>query len=72
MDEEALIEQLLSAHRERGVRGEIRFAPAFHDLSPEARSTAFALTSLQRSLEAARDPEELSTTARAVLARLTR
>jgi hypothetical protein len=72
MDEEVLIEQLLSAHRERGALGDIRFASAFHDLSPEARVEAFALTTLQRSLEAARDPEELSTTARAVLARLAR
>jgi hypothetical protein len=72
MDDEALIEQLLSAHRERSSSGEVRFAPAFHDLSANAREQAFALTCAQRSLEAAGDPEELSTTARAVLARLAR
>jgi hypothetical protein len=70
MDPQALIEQLLSAHRERGVRGDIRVAPAFHDLSPEARAEAFQLTLLQRTLEAAQDPEGLSSTARALLARL--
>jgi hypothetical protein len=72
MDEEALIEQLMSAHRERAKTGEIRFAPAFHDLSATARQAAFALTCAQRNLEAALDPQELSTTARAVRARLER
>ncbi|HYP98880.1 MAG TPA: hypothetical protein VER96_09405 [Polyangiaceae bacterium] len=71
MDDEALIEQLLSAHRERDAHGAIQFAPAFHDLSPEARETAFATLQLQRALEAGRDSEGLSTTARAILRRIT-
>lgn len=70
MDPQDLIEQLLSAHRERGPRGDIRPAPAFYDLSPEARAEAFHLTVVQRTLEAAQDPEGLSSTARALLARL--
>jgi hypothetical protein len=72
MEPQELIEELLSAHRERGARGEIRVAPAFYDLSPEARADAFQLTVVQRALEAAQDPEGLSSTARALLARLTR
>ena len=71
MDDDALSEQLLSAHRERDAHGAIQFAPAFYDLSPEARETAFATLLLQRALEAGRDSEGLSTTARAILGRIT-
>jgi hypothetical protein len=71
MDEESLIEQLTSAHRERSAPGELRFSPAFHDLSPAARELAFERTRLSRVLEAALDHEGLSSTARAVLARIT-
>lgn len=70
MDDDALIEQLLSAHRERDAHGAIQFAPAFYDLLPEARETAFATLQLQRALEAGRDSEGLSTTARAILGRI--
>jgi hypothetical protein len=72
MDEQSQIEQLTSAHRERSALGELRFASVFYDLSPEARESAFELTVLQRALEAAQDAEGLSTTARAVLARIER
>lgn len=71
MDEESLIEQLTSAHRERNARGEIQFARAFYDLEPDARQRAFDTSVQQRALEAALDPDGLSTTARAVLRRLT-
>lgn len=71
MDEEAQIEQLASAHRERGARGEVRFAPAFYDLSEPARAEAFDVAFTARRLEAALDPDGLSTTARAVLQRIT-
>jgi len=71
MDDDALIEQLLSAHRERDAHGAIQFSSAFYDLSPEARETAFATLQLQRALEAGRDSEGLSTTARAILGRIT-
>ncbi|HET7542426.1 MAG TPA: hypothetical protein VFK05_21300 [Polyangiaceae bacterium] len=70
MDDDALIEQLLSAHRERDAHGEIQFTPAFYDLLPEAREAAFVTLQLQRALEAARDSEGLSTTARAILGRI--
>lgn len=70
MDEESLIEQLASAHRERGAHGEVRFAPAFYDLSDEARARAFELAAQNRRLEAALDAQGLSGTARAVLARI--
>ena len=70
MDEEPLIEQLTSAYRERGAHGEIRYSPAFHDLSADARQQAFDQTTLQRALEAALDAEGLSSTSRAVLARI--
>ena len=69
MDEEALIERLTSAYRERHHRGEVLFSPAFFDLAPEARDAAFEHTRAVRLLEAALDPEGLSTTAHAVLAR---
>ncbi|MGC4093311.1 MAG: hypothetical protein QM756_36555 [Polyangiaceae bacterium] len=70
MDEESLIEQLASAHRERSAHGEIRFAPAFYDLSDDAREQAFDVAVQGRTLEAALDPQGLSSTAHAVLARI--
>ncbi len=69
-DEEALlIEQVASAYRPRG-RDELRYHPAWHDLGDEGRRRAAALARSLRTLEAALDPEGLSTTARAVLARI--
>lgn len=70
MDEESLIEEVVSAHRERGPHGEVRFAPAFHDLDTAARRAAFDRSVEQRRLEALLDPQGLSTTVRAVLARI--
>lgn len=70
MDDESLIEQLTSAHRERSPHGEVRFSPAFHDISEEARQHAFELTVATRALEAALDASGLSSTARAVLDRI--
>jgi len=70
MDDESLIEQLTSAYRERRYRGEVAFSPAFHDLGPDARAAAFEHVRRLRALEAALDPEGLSTTAHAVLARI--
>jgi hypothetical protein len=72
MDEETLIERLTSAHRERRSSGEIVFSPAFFDLEPEARNAAFEHARKSRALEAALDPEGLSSTAHAVLARIAR
>ena len=49
---ETLIEQVVAAFRER-VRGEIRFAPAWHDLDETGRIEAFDEVLSVRVLEAA-------------------
>jgi hypothetical protein len=67
---DTLIEQVVSGHRARDPDGVIQVAPAWHDLDAAGRRAAFAQTLLQRQLEAAADPEGLSSTARAVLARI--
>ncbi len=71
-EEELLLEQVVGAHRERGVDGAIRSHPAWHDLSSELRREAFDETLRSRSLEAATDPANQSTTVKAVLARIRR
>ncbi len=68
-ERERLIEEAVAAWRSHGS-GEIRPHPAWADLDPAGRREVFELTRLQRRLEAALDAEGLSTTARAVLARL--
>lgn len=68
-DEDNLVEQVASAHRPPS-RDELRYHPAWHDLDGDARERAFELARALRKVEAARDPDGLSTTARAVLARL--
>jgi hypothetical protein len=70
IDEASLIEQLTSAYRARRHRGEVAFSPAFYDLGPDAREAAFEHARATRALEAALDPEGLSSTAHAVLARI--
>lgn len=69
-DREALIEALAGAHRARSPLGEIRPHPAFFDLDEAGREEAFAVAKRLRAMESALDPEGLSTTARAVLARI--
>jgi hypothetical protein len=69
-DREALVEQAAGAFRARGPHGDIVASPAFHDLDAAGREEAFAVAARSRTLEAALDPEGLSTTARAVLARI--
>ena len=69
-DREALIEALAGAYRARDPHGAITSHPAFHDLDDEGRIEAFEMAQRLRVLEAALDPEGLSTTARAVLARI--
>jgi hypothetical protein len=71
-DEELLLEQVTSAHRRRAPDGRVQGHPAWHDLDEAGRREAFEQTLLQRKVEAAIDGEGLSTTARAVLARITR
>jgi hypothetical protein len=58
---EILIEAATTAWRPRSPSGRIRPHPAWADLDPAGRIAVY---------EAARDPRGLSTTARAVLARL--
>lgn len=69
-DREALIEQVVSAHRAADPRGELIASPAFFDLDQEDRARAFDETLLSRKLEAARDPAGRSSTVHAVLARI--
>lgn len=66
---ELLIEQVASAHRPP-VRDELRYHPAWHDLDAADRIRAFERARALRAVEAALDPDGLSTTARAVLAKL--
>lgn len=69
-DRERLIEETVSAHRERDREGRILPSASFHDLDPEDRIEAFEETLRARTIEAALDPEGLSSTARALLARI--
>jgi len=69
-DEDLLIEQVAGAYRPVS-RDELRYHPAWHDLGPDARARAFERARALRALEAALDPDGLSTTARAVLDRIT-
>ncbi len=71
-DRETLVEQAAGAFRDRDPHGRILPHPAWHDLDDAGRVEAFTLTEELRALEAALDPEGLSTTARAVLARIQR
>jgi hypothetical protein len=68
--EDLLIEQVAGAYRPIS-RDELRYHPAWHDLGPDGRERAFERARALRALEAALDPDGLSTTARAVLDRIT-
>jgi hypothetical protein len=70
-DDDTLIEEVAGAYRPP-ARHELRYHPAWHDLDAEGRRRAADLARALRPLEAALDPEGLSPTARAVLARLPR
>ncbi len=69
-ERERLIEQAASAWRPRGRDGAIRPLPEWHDLDEAGRRAAFETASAARALEAALDARGLSSTARAVLARI--
>lgn len=69
-DRDALIEQALSAWRPRDLDGGVRAHPAWHDLDEAGRREVYEQTLRLRELEAALDPDGLSSTARAVLSRL--
>ena len=66
----ALIEAAVTAFRERDAEGRCVAAPAWWDLSPDDRDALFDLQLAARQLERATDQAGLSTTARAVLARI--
>jgi hypothetical protein len=68
-EEEALIEQVAGAYRPR-PREELRYHPAWHDLGEAERLRAYEIARAMRTVEAALDTDGLSTTARAVLARI--
>lgn len=69
MSDEELIEEVAGAHRPAS-RDVLRYHPAWHDLDDAGRVRAFELAKAMRTLEAAIDPEGLSMTARAVLAKI--
>ena len=72
-EEELLVEQVAGAHRApTPAFGDLAYHPAWHDLRPAARERAFERGLALRVAEAALDPDGLSTTARAVLARIRR
>jgi hypothetical protein len=70
-EEELLIEEVAGAYRPPSPE-ELRYHPAWHDLGDVARVRAFDRARALRKIEAALDPEGLSTTARTVLERIGR
>jgi hypothetical protein len=68
---EILIEAAATAWRPRSPSGEIRPHPAWSDLDEAGRLEVYEASRQLRRMEAALDPEGLSATARAVLARIT-
>lgn len=70
-EEDLLVEQVAGAHRP-AAGGELQYHKAWHDLDGAARTRAFDLAAALRPVEAAIDPQGLSTTARAVLALIAR
>jgi hypothetical protein len=68
-EDDLLIVQVASAYRPV-PRDELRYHPAWYDLGPAGRTKAFEYARELRAYEAALDPEGLSTTCHAVLARI--
>ena len=72
-EREVLIEQAVTAWRPRDARGgRVRAHPAWLDLDEVGRVEAFEEAGRARRMEAALDAEGLSSTAKAVLARIRR
>lgn len=71
-DEDLLIEQVAGAWRPAPSDDTLTYHKAWHDLGEAARVKAFDRARALRTAEAALDPDGLSTTARAVLARIPR
>jgi hypothetical protein len=72
MSRDERLERAASAYREHRRDGSIADSPDWHDLDAADRVSLHARTAALRALEAALDASQLSTTARAVLARITR
>lgn len=72
MTHDEMIEAVASARRDAPFSDELRYHPNWHDLDAAGRRAAYDLARALRPLEAAADPSGLSTTARAVLARIRR
>ena len=68
---EDLIAAYTTAHRDHDPRS-LRGHPAFYDLDEQGRLAAFDALERLRTMEAALDPDGLSTTAKAVLNRIPR
>ena len=71
-ERDVLIERVITAHRPRDPFDALKPEPAFYDLDEAGRLEAYARTVQTRLLEAALDKAGLSSTGRAVLARITR
>lgn len=70
-EREALIERAASAWRPRDARdGGVRAHPAWLDLDGAGREEAYEVATKLRAMEAALDGDGLSSTARAVIARI--
>jgi hypothetical protein len=69
-EKEALVEAPTTAWRPRAIDGTLRAHPAWHDLDESGRVEAHEATRRVRALEAQLDPEGLTSTAKAVLARI--
>jgi hypothetical protein len=67
---DSLIEQAVSAFRERDASGRIMPSPAWWDIPPEARDVLFQRQLESRIMERAFAPDGRSNTIRAVLDRL--
>jgi hypothetical protein len=65
-----LVEAAITAWRPRDPSGSIRRHPAWADLDAGGRRQVYEATAVARALEAGLDPEGLTTTGRAVLARI--
>ena len=72
VERELLVEAAAGAYRARDPAANVQSHPAWHDLDPEGRREAFSAARQLRALAAACDPQGLSATGRAVLARITR
>jgi hypothetical protein len=69
-DQDELIEAAAGAWRPRDPHGTLRYHPAWWDLDAPGRQAAHDRAARSRVMEAALDPQGLSTTAKAVMARI--